>query len=255
MEAGQLGRIHRNLMQKSLETVLEGLYKQHFDRGRDDPYLRMHAEGAFVSGTVRLFRFYEPYLAGRTSILDWGCRHAPDACLIRARFGQEVVLHGCDMVDPHQYEDFHRYAGLEYRQLAHPFQLPYPDAQFDAVIASGVLEHVPMDYESLKELHRVLKPQGRLMVGYLPNARSAEEWWMRVSGRSDFHRNLYSKSDFRRLLVRSGFLPLALGFQTQADALPADGAWLAAVRPFLRLAPLQRFTSCLCGVAEKTLYF
>jgi hypothetical protein len=93
------------------------------------------------------------------------------------------------------------------------------------------------------------------MVGYLPNARSVEEWWMRVSGRNDFHHNLYSKSDFRRLLLRSGFLPLVMGFQTQIDLLPADGAWLAAVRPLLRLTLLRHFTSCLCAVAEKILYF
>jgi SAM-dependent methyltransferase len=241
-------------MQERLEMVLEGLYKRYLAQVPDDPYVQAHSERAFLSGTVRLFRFYEPYLAGRTSILDWGCHHAPDACLIRARFEQEVALHGCDVVDPHQYEDFHRYAGMEYRQLAHPFQLPYPDAQFDAVIASGVLEHVPMDYESLKELHRVLKPRGRLIVGYLPNAMSVEEWWMRLSGRSDFHRNLYSKPEFRRLLLRSGFLPLVMGFQTQIDLLPADGA-LASIRPFLRLAPLRHFTSCLCAVAERTLYF
>jgi hypothetical protein len=28
-----------------------------------------------------------------------------------------------------------------------------------------------------------------------------------------------------------------------------------AARPFLRLAPLEHFTSRLCGVAEKALYF
>ena len=152
-------------MQESLETVLAGLYKQYLDRVCDDSYVRTHAEPAFLSGTVRLFRLYEPYLAGRMSILDWGCHHAPDACLIRARFSREVVLHGCDIVDPRRYEDFYRYAGLEYRQLAHPFQLPYPDGQFDAVIASGVLEHVPMDYESLKELHRVLQPPSTATAG------------------------------------------------------------------------------------------
>ena len=242
-------------MRNNLEKVLEGLYKQYLDQNHNDLYVRMHSDSVFLSGTVHLFRFYEPYLTGRTSILDWGCHHAPDACLIRATFGKEVVLHGCDIVDPHQYEDFFRYAGLEYRQLAHSFQLPYPDAQFDVVIASGVLEHVPMDYESLKELHRVLKPQGRLIVGYLPNAWSIEEWWMRVSGRNDFHRNLYSKSEFRRLLLRSGFLPLVTGFQTQIDLLPVSCASVASVRPFLRCASLQRLTACLCAVAEKTLYF
>jgi len=244
-----------NWMQGSLATVLQGLYRAHLERVDDDQYVRMHAEAAFLSGTVRLFRFYEPYLAGRTSILDWGCHHAPDACLIRARFGPEVALHGCDIVDPQQYADLYRHAGLEYRQLEHPFRLPYPDAQFDAVIASGVLEHVPMDYESLKELRRVLTPRGRLVVGYLPNRSSVEEWWMRASGRDDFHRNLYSKSEFRRLLLRSGFLPLAIGFQTQFDLLPSDGARAAAVRAMCRWTPLKRLTSCLCAVAEKASYF
>jgi SAM-dependent methyltransferase len=242
-------------MQESPEIVLEGLYKQYLASNSQDLYVQMHSRSAFLAGTVRLFRFYQPYLLGRRFILDWGCHHAPDACLIRARFGQEVVLHGCDIVDPHQYESFYRYAGLEYQQLTHPFQLPYPDAQFDVVIASGVLEHVPTDYESLKELYRVLKPQGRLIIGYLPNAWSVEEWWMRVSGRNDFHRNRYSKSEFRRLLRRSGFLPIVMGYQTQIDLLPVDGAAVAAIRPFLRLASLGRFTSCLCAVAEKTLYF
>jgi SAM-dependent methyltransferase len=242
-------------MQENPEIALERLYKQYLARNPEDQYVRMHSESAFLSGTVRFFRFYEPYLVGRTSILDWGCHHAPDACLIRSKFGQEVGLHGCDIVDPHQYGDFYRYAGLNHTQLTHPFQLPYPDAQFDAVIASGVLEHVPADYESLKELYRVLKPQGRLIVGYLPNAWSLEEWWMRVSGRKDFHRNLYSRGEFRRLLRRSGFLPIVVGYQTQIDLLPVDGGAVAAIRPLLRLGSLGRFTSCLCAVTEKTLYF
>src|SRR5262245_30808593 len=73
------------------------------------------------------------------------------------------------MFDADHYPVFHRYADLSYRQLDHIFRLPYPDAAFDAVIASGVLEHVPMGYESLKELHRVLRPDGRLIITYLPN--------------------------------------------------------------------------------------
>jgi len=242
-------------MQGALEKVLGGLYQQYLDHNQNDPYVRIHADKVFLSGTVQLFRFYEPYLTGRSSILDWGCRHAPDACLIRARFGKQVALHGCDVIDPEPYQDFFRYAGLEYRRLTHSYQLPYADGQFDAVIASGVLEHVPMDYESLKEVNRVLKPQGRLVVSYLPNAWSVEEWWRRARGRDDVHRNLYSRSEFRRLLLRSGFLPLVTGFQTQLDLLPASGAAMGSLGPLARAASLPKLTACLCGIAEKTLYF
>lgn len=42
--------------------------------------------------------------------------------------------------------------------------LPYPDASFDSVIASEILEHIPDDERAIAELARVLKPGGTLSV-------------------------------------------------------------------------------------------
>ena len=42
--------------------------------------------------------------------------------------------------------------------------LPYPDASFDCVIASEILEHVPQDEQAIAELVRVLKPGGALAI-------------------------------------------------------------------------------------------
>ena len=134
-------------------------------------------------------------------------------------------------------------------------RLPYADDSFDGAIASGVLEHVPMDYESLKELHRVIKPGGRLILTYLPNLASVEEWRLRRRGRNDSHRRLYSPSHLRALLTHSGFWPLVIAHQTQLDALPADHKSIRWLRPVARAAQLHRLTSCLCAVAEKTTYF
>lgn len=44
------------------------------------------------------------------------------------------------------------------------FQLPFPDASFDRVIAAEVLEHLPDDASAMSELARVLKPAGRMAV-------------------------------------------------------------------------------------------
>jgi len=43
--------------------------------------------------------------------------------------------------------------------------LPYPDDTFDGAYLVGVLGEVPNGPAALRELHRVLKPQGRLVVG------------------------------------------------------------------------------------------
>jgi SAM-dependent methyltransferase len=43
--------------------------------------------------------------------------------------------------------------------------LPYPDQGFDGAYLIGVLGEIPDGHATLRELHRVLKPGGRLVVG------------------------------------------------------------------------------------------
>jgi ubiquinone/menaquinone biosynthesis C-methylase UbiE len=53
--------------------------------------------------------------------------------------------------------------------------LPFSDASFDAVICVGVLQHIPDYQTALRELLRVLKPQGVLLLDTL-NAESLVRW-------------------------------------------------------------------------------
>lgn len=238
-----------------IRLALRAYYEQPSGDVRD--YLELHGSPAYINNAVQTLRFYEPYLpSGR--ILDWGCRHAAEAYMIRLLRGDAVELDGCDVFDPELHQSFHRRAGLRYCQLRHPFNLPYPDGSFEAVIGSGVIEHVPFDFESMKELYRVLKHGGRLILVWVPNALSVHEWWYRRKRPNHAHWRLYTKSQLRSLLLHSGFRPLVVGYQDRLDILPIDGgeyrvsgSVLRFLRPVLRAVSLHRIGGGLCAVGEK----
>jgi SAM-dependent methyltransferase len=85
----------------------------------------------------------------------------------------------------------------------------YPDAWFDEVIVWHVLEHLSEPRRALSEIHRILKPGGRLIVA-VPNYSSLQARW---SGPAWFHLDLprhlfhFPLSGLRRMLVDIGFTP------------------------------------------------
>jgi ubiquinone/menaquinone biosynthesis C-methylase UbiE len=58
---------------------------------------------------------------------------------------------------------------------ANIYALPYPDNTFDAVIASEILEHIEDDVAGLREIYRVLKPNGVVAIT-VPHA-NYPFWW------------------------------------------------------------------------------
>ncbi len=69
-------------------------------------------------------------------------------------------------------QDFSRYQGYQgpegqYGRIDYVSDItsiPVPDASFDVVLCTEVLEHVPRPIEALKEMVRVAKPGGRLLL-------------------------------------------------------------------------------------------
>ena len=59
-------------------------------------------------------------------------------------------------------------------------QTGLPDACYDAVFCSGVLEHVDDCHLAVSEIHRILRPNGLLLVGVpfmQPLHRAPEDYW------------------------------------------------------------------------------
>lgn len=55
------------------------------------------------------------------------------------------------------------------------YELPYPDKSFDVIICTEVLEHLTDDIGALKELKRVLKPNGVMLIS-VPNEKFPFLW-------------------------------------------------------------------------------
>jgi ubiquinone/menaquinone biosynthesis C-methylase UbiE len=158
---------------------------------------------AVLDRQVKAFQLYAPYVTDGMQILDWGCRHAPDSCMLKTVY-PHVTISGCDTMND-DFSTFHDYAGLNFTTLNHTYELPYDDAHFDAVISGGVLEHVAFEYESLKEVWRVLKDGGLFFITFLPNSRSWSENLSRLIGSMNGHNRTYSLSETRAMLLRRGF--------------------------------------------------
>jgi SAM-dependent methyltransferase len=232
---------------RSLHEVLADLFREqlHFDPG--NTYLRNHSQARQIDNHVRTFHWYRPFLPEMGRVLDWGCQHAPDSCLLRAWYGQTLELSSCDFPESRRHRVFHEFARTVHDCLEDSVLLPYRKEQFDAVIGSGVLEHAARDGACLDELYRVIKPGGVLIITYLPNRLSIQEWLRRVIRKRDFHRRLYGRAEACHLLKHHGFYPLAVRYHTffwERSGLPGAG-WLA------RLLPVQIFCSALCIVARR----
>ena len=82
--------------------------------------------------------------------------------------------------------------------------LPFDDGSFDIVVGFGVLEHVPYDYEALKELNRVLKNDGLLLCFNLPRKWGYLHKLAEIRG-VRYHDRLYGVKETMLLLKRAGF--------------------------------------------------
>lgn len=84
--------------------------------------------------------------------------------------------------------------------------LPFPDASFDHVICAEVLEHIPDDEAAAKELIRILKPGGNLIVSvprYFPEKICwilSKEYYNSDGG----HIRIYKKSQIKALFADQG---------------------------------------------------
>ncbi len=146
------------------------------------------------------------------AILDVGCGTGVFATHIAAALPRATIW-GVDLVDGMLTRGRERWQAL--RDQAVPVQgdserLPFPDGAFDVVTCANSFHHYPHQNRAVAEMHRVLKPGGRLFM--IDGCRDSLWGWfiydVCVAALEGDVRHA-SASDFRDLFCEAGFSQLA----------------------------------------------
>lgn len=127
-------------------------------------------------------------------------------------------------------------AGTAEIAMGDAMALPWEDGRFSVVCSLNCIKFVPDPPKALREMHRVLRPGGRLV---LTIDKQADKWGR--SGEVDaFGQWQWSVDDVRRLMEGAGFadvcvadMPTRLGLEFVRGAKPASPAAAVAATPEL----------------------
>ncbi|HUS16996.1 MAG TPA: class I SAM-dependent methyltransferase [Chloroflexia bacterium] len=110
-----------------------------------------------------------------------------------------------------------------HRHLVQAASLPFADASFDIVTALDVIEHLDDDLATLRELYRVMRPGGILIIS-VPAYRILWSYWDQILG----HRRRYTTVNMRRVVRRAGWRVRKVSYSNMAILVP--GAALRLVK-------------------------
>jgi ubiquinone/menaquinone biosynthesis C-methylase UbiE len=135
---------------------------------------RHHAQYEAFFAAYDQFRYWEEeYILGCLDDLHLSGKRVLEVGLGQGADSEQIIRRGAlwSGVDltPESVERVK--ARLSLRSLSHQslkqgsvLRLPFEDASFDMVFSFGVLHHVPDIHQAQREIHRVLKPDGELVV-------------------------------------------------------------------------------------------
>lgn len=179
----------RNVVARAYSTIPSGGGKDAIGRFYDDDELVDLPDEAIawalgVGNPVR----HAGLVPGEV-VLDLGCGAGIDTILAARQVGPSGRVIGLDMLDEmcwraHATANAAGVAGCTEFKRGEMEAIPLPDESVDVVISNGVLNLSPRKARALAEVHRVLRPGGRLCVADLtveddlpPEVLTSESAW------------------------------------------------------------------------------
>jgi SAM-dependent methyltransferase len=172
-------------------------YRRFIQHHYDGPAGKFTAVTGLITGhealAGRLIRPGAFDVRGCKCILDAGCGNGRYSRFLLREADPDARITAFDLSQQMLQRARHRLASDRVTHAAADLtRLPYPDACFDAVVCGWVLEHLPDPRPGLRELARVMKPGGKLLLmvtedtvtGYL----CAKLWHCRTHNRAELKR-------------------------------------------------------------------
>lgn len=150
----------------------------------------------------------------RGRLLDIGCGNKPYEKMFAGRVEEHL---GCDVAqsDAHSVD-----------VICPATEIPFPDASFDTVLCTQVIEHVEDHRALLSEAYRLLRPGGVLIL-------SGPMYWPLHEEPYDFFR--FTEHGLRYLLTRAGFAEIKIKNN--------GGKWALCGTVLIQTAVTTRFAS------------
>lgn len=144
------------------------------------------------------------------TVLELGCNLGGTTVQMVRRYG--CTVHAIDIVDDmaRAAADNVRRSGLEDRAFVAQMdarRLQYPDAAFDFVVGIEVVNHLDDKAACMKEIARVLKPGGRLVLAEYLLSRGAPRLGARLVRLILESDHLEDADEYREHLAAAGFSP------------------------------------------------
>jgi SAM-dependent methyltransferase len=187
-----------------ITDLIAGCYATH---------LKIHARGRLLDlgcGKVPLYEVYRPYIVDNICV-DW--QNTP-----------------------------HRTEHLDY-ETDLTRELPFREGEFDTIILSDVLEHVPEPEHVCGEIARILSPGGKLLMNV------PFYYWLHETP-YDYYR--YTEFALRRFMERSGMRLLQLHAIGGAPEIMADILAKNVIRLPVLGAPAAMFSQWAVSICRRT---
>jgi SAM-dependent methyltransferase len=189
---------------------IKGYYERYWNTGKD-------TFSGDQQGYARNFRdWMAAQLTGlptATPILEVGCGDGSFTKEL-AKFSSDVTA--IDISEPQIAENARRFTDIRFRQHDVADRFPFADAAFGVIWCSEVLEHLFDPAFALREMHRVMKPGGKLLVtvpyhGALKNILIALFKFDAHYTPSNPHIRFYTKNTLSRIAREAGFRDVRAG--------------------------------------------